>query len=53
MNWLMCSGLESAAQTLTLDRGWRRDRFLEDLQRVEELVVGRTPRLDIVEVNLG
>ena len=51
LNFLLCSGLESAAQTLTLDTGWRRDSV--DLQWIEELVVRRTPRLDIVEVNLG
>ena len=53
LNFLLCSGLESAAETLTLDRGWHRDGSLVDLQWIEELVVRRTPRLDIVEVNLG
>ena len=53
MNFLLCSGLESAAETLTLDRGWRRDGSFVDLQWIEELVVRRTLRLDIVEVNFG
>ena len=49
LNCLLCSGLESAAQTSTLDRSWSRDGSLVDLQWIEELVV----RWDIVEVNLG